>query len=238
MILVIDNYDSFTYNLVQYLQELGAKVEVCHNDATDCPGIAALRPSGIVISPGPGNPEQAGITLAAIRRFSGVVPILGVCLGHQAIAQAAIVVNYRMMHGKVSRIFHDGRGLLKGMPMPFAAARYHSLVVDPGSLPESLEVSARSEEGEIMGIRHRQWAVEGVQFHPESILTERGKNIVANFVELTRLAESGHCWGQGTARGGPRPAAGGSPLRIDLVAERPCGQGPTQTSREERSTCS
>lgn len=188
MILMIDNYDSFTYNLVQYLEELGASVLVVKNDRVSCQEIEGMQPDGIVISPGPGNPNEAGITLAAIRRFAGDLPILGVCLGHQAIARAFgadIIINWRLMHGKVSAIQHDGRGLLAGMKNPFLATRYHSLVVDEASLPECLEVSAWSEEGEIMGIRHRYYPVEGVQFHPESILTEGGKRILQNFLEST-----------------------------------------------------
>jgi anthranilate synthase/aminodeoxychorismate synthase-like glutamine amidotransferase len=185
MILVIDNYDSFTYNLVQYLEELGAIVIVIKNDQLSCDDIEEMKPEGIVISPGPGNPDEAGICLDAIRRFSERWPILGVCLGHQAIAQsfgADIVVNWRMMHGKVSAIHHDGQGILREMKNPFDATRYHSLVVDPSSLPSCLKVSAWSEEGEIMGVRHRDYPIEGIQFHPESILTENGKEIVLSFL--------------------------------------------------------
>lgn len=185
MILVIDNYDSFTYNLVQYLEEFGADVLVIKNDQLSCDDIATLKPEGIVISPGPGNPDEAGICLEAVRRFTGHLPILGVCLGHQVIAQsfgAAIVVNWRMMHGKVSSIHHNGQGILRELTNPFNATRYHSLVVDLESLPSCLEVTAWSEEDEIMGIRHRQFPVEGVQFHPESILTENGRDIVLNFL--------------------------------------------------------
>jgi len=188
MILVIDNYDSFTYNLVQYLEELGAAVVVIKNDRLSCEDIEMMEPDGIVISPGPGNPDEAGICLEAIRRFAGQYPILGVCLGHQAIAQsfgADIVINWRMMHGKVSAIHHDSQGVLRGLKNPFDATRYHSLVVDLSSLPACLEISALSGEGEIMGIRHRQYPVEGVQFHPESILTEYGKDIVLNFLKTT-----------------------------------------------------
>jgi glutamine amidotransferase of anthranilate synthase or aminodeoxychorismate synthase len=195
MILVIDNYDSFTYNLVQYLEEYGADVTVIKNDRLGCDEIEAMKPEGIVISPGPGTPDEAGICLEAIHRFAGKIPILGVCLGHQAIAQAfgaVIIVNYRMMHGKVSSIYHDGRGILRQINSPFNATRYHSLVVDPASLPPCLEVSAWSDESEIMGIKHRKFPVEGVQFHPESILTENGKEIMLNFLlgtgtRLTRL---------------------------------------------------
>lgn len=185
MILVIDNYDSFTYNLVQYLEELGARVMVIKNDELSCEEIEKLAPEGIVISPGPGRPDEAGICLELIQRVAGSIPILGVCLGHQAIAQAFgadIVVNWRMMHGKISAIHHDGRGILRGVKTPFDATRYHSLVVDAASLPAILMVSAHSEEGEIMGIRHRQYLIEGIQFHPESILTEFGKDIILNFL--------------------------------------------------------
>ncbi|PKM77772.1 MAG: aminodeoxychorismate/anthranilate synthase component II [Firmicutes bacterium HGW-Firmicutes-15] len=185
MILVIDNYDSFTYNLVQYLEELGARVMVVKNDQLSCDDIETMAPEGIVISPGPGYPDEAGICLEVIQRFTGRWPILGVCLGHQAIAQsfgADIVVNWRMMHGKISAIHHDGQGILREVKNPFDATRYHSLVVDASSLPSCLEVSAWSEEGEIMGVRHRQYPVEGIQFHPESILTENGKEIVFNFL--------------------------------------------------------
>jgi anthranilate synthase/aminodeoxychorismate synthase-like glutamine amidotransferase len=188
MILLIDNYDSFTYNLVQYLEELGARVMVIKNDQLSCDDIETIEPEGIVISPGPGNPDEAGICLEAIQRFTGRWPILGVCLGHQVIAQsfgADIIVNWRMMHGKVSAIHHDGQGVLREMKNPFDATRYHSLVVDPSSLPACLQVSAWSEEGEIMGIRHREYPVEGVQFHPESILTENGKEIMLNFLVAT-----------------------------------------------------
>ena len=186
MILVIDNYDSFTYNLVQYLEEQGARVRVAKNDEVQLADIDDMRPKGIVISPGPGSPDQAGITLDVIRAFGERLPILGVCLGHQAIAQAyggRVEVNWKTMHGKVSTVYHDGQGMLKGVKSPLRAARYHSLVVDHRSLPECLEVSAYSKDGEIMGIRHRRFPVEGVQFHPESIATEGGKRIITNFLE-------------------------------------------------------
>ncbi|MBI4715619.1 MAG: aminodeoxychorismate/anthranilate synthase component II [Nitrospirae bacterium] len=186
MILMIDNYDSFTYNLVQYLGELGEEVPVFRNDRITLDEIAAMAPRRIVISPGPGNPREAGISVELVRRFAGRIPILGVCLGHQAIAEAfggEVVRNYRLMHGKTSMIHHDGRTIFSGLPNPFEATRYHSLVVRPESLPSCLEVSAKTEEGEIMGIRHREHPVEGVQFHPESILTKAGMDLLRNFVK-------------------------------------------------------
>jgi len=186
VILVIDNYDSFTYNLVQYLQELGSEVEVFRNDAIDLARIEALRPGAIVLSPGPKTPDDAGITLEVVKRFSGRMPILGVCLGHQAIGQAfggRIVRAPTLMHGKVSRIDHDGRTIFRDLPNPFEATRYHSLAVDPKSVPEALVVSATAEEGTvIMGLRHRRHATEGVQFHPESILTPVGRRLLRNFL--------------------------------------------------------
>jgi len=185
MILVIDNYDSFTYNLVQYLGELGAKLEVVRNDALDADGVARLAPERIVISPGPGNPDQAGVSLEVIRRLGPTTAILGVCLGHQAIGQAfgATVARARtQMHGKTSEIRHDGRGVFSGLPSPFVATRYHSLVVLADTVPEELEVAARAEDGEIMGLRHRRHPIEGVQFHPESILTVEGKRLLGNFL--------------------------------------------------------
>jgi anthranilate synthase/aminodeoxychorismate synthase-like glutamine amidotransferase len=185
MILVIDNYDSFTYNLVQYLGELGATLEVARNDALDVDAIARMAPERIVISPGPGNPDQAGVSLEVIRRLGATTPILGVCLGHQAIGQAfgATVARARtQMHGKTSDIRHDGRGVFAGLPNPFVATRYHSLVVLPDTVPADLEVTARAEDGEVMGLRHRRYPVEGVQFHPESILTVEGKRLLANFL--------------------------------------------------------
>jgi anthranilate synthase/aminodeoxychorismate synthase-like glutamine amidotransferase len=186
VILVLDNYDSFTYNLVQYLQELECEVEVYRNDAITADGIAARRPAAVVISPGPKRPDDAGVTLAAIRALSGKVPILGVCLGHQAIGQAfggRIVRAPTLMHGKTSRIEHDGRTIFRGLPNPFEATRYHSLVVDPASVPADLEVSATADGGVIMGLRHRSHPTEGVQFHPESILTREGKTLLGNFLE-------------------------------------------------------
>ncbi|MEW6183676.1 MAG: aminodeoxychorismate/anthranilate synthase component II [Bacillota bacterium] len=187
MVLMVDNYDSFTYNLVQYLAEIGAEVEVFRNDAVTTGEIESLNPSHIVLSPGPCTPNEAGICLDVIGRFTGRIPILGVCLGHQAIGQAfggRVVRAERLMHGKTSPVHHDGRSVFRGIPSPFTATRYHSLIVSPEDLPESLEVSARTEEGEIMGVRHRQHLVEGVQFHPESILTEYGKDLLRNFLSL------------------------------------------------------
>ena len=188
MILVLDNYDSFTYNLVQYLGELGATMHVARNDALTVDDVEGLAPDGIVISPGPGNPDAAGISLELIRRFHTRVPILGVCLGHQAIGQAfggTVARARKQMHGKTSTISHDGRGVFRGLPAGFAATRYHSLVVLEAGLPADLEISARAEDGEIMGLRHRRYPVEGVQFHPESILTGQGKALLGNFLELT-----------------------------------------------------
>ncbi|HKQ98684.1 MAG TPA: aminodeoxychorismate/anthranilate synthase component II [Candidatus Polarisedimenticolia bacterium] len=185
MILIIDNYDSFTFNLAQYFEELGAAVEVVRNDAVDLEALAARPPAALVLSPGPGRPADAGVTLEVVRRFSGRVPILGVCLGHQAIAEAAggrIVPAPTLMHGKTSRIRHDGRGVFAGLPNPLVGTRYHSLVVEEAGLPDDLVVTAHSEEGAVMGLRHRRLAVEGVQFHPESILTERGHDLLANFL--------------------------------------------------------
>ncbi len=184
-ILMIDNYDSFTFNLVQYLGELGAKVIVRRNDAIDVAGVRAMRPDAIVISPGPCTPRQAGISVALIREMAGELPILGVCLGHQCLGEAfggRVVRAGRLMHGKTSPILHDSRTIFSGLPSPFEAIRYHSLLVEPGSLPECLEVSAWTAEGEIMGLRHKRLAVEGVQFHPESILTEHGKELLKNFL--------------------------------------------------------
>ena len=185
MILVIDNYDSFTYNLVQYLGELGAKLEVVRNDAMDVKAIARIRPERIVISPGPGNPDQAGVSLDVIRRLSPTTPTLGVCLGHQAIGQAfgATVTRARtLMHGKTSDIRHDGKGVFAGLSNPFVATRYHSLIVLAETVPDELEITARSDDGQVMGLRHRRFPIEGVQFHPESILTVEGKHLLANFL--------------------------------------------------------
>jgi anthranilate synthase component 2 len=187
MVLVIDNYDSFTYNLVQYLGELGAEVQVIRNDAASLEEVAATRPNRIVISPGPGRPEQAGVTMSVIRQLGQTTPVLGVCLGHQAIGAAfggSVVRAGVPMHGKTSTIEHDGRGVFNGINGPFLASRYHSLVVSEAGLPEELEVTARTrEEGIIMGLRHRTWPLHGVQFHPESILTAEGRRILRNFLE-------------------------------------------------------
>ena len=187
MILMIDTYDSFTYNLVQYLREMTADVEVARNDALTVAQVEARKPSAIVISPGPGRPEDAGISCDAIRRFSGRVPILGVCLGHQAIGLTfggRIVHAQRLMHGKTSEITTDGRGLFAGLDRPITAMRYHSLAVEEASLPPDLVVTARAEDGEIMGLRHRSHATEGIQFHPESIMTPMGKRILRNFLKM------------------------------------------------------
>ncbi len=187
MILMIDNYDSFTWNLVQYLEEMEADVEVARNDRITVEEIEARAPQAIVISPGPGTPDGAGVTLEVVRRFSGLRPILGVCLGHQAIGQAfggRIVGAPTLMHGKTSPIRHDGVNLFEGLPNPFEATRYHSLVVDPARVPPDLEVSATTPDGVIMGLRHRRHRTEGVQFHPESILTTVGKDLMRNFLRL------------------------------------------------------
>ncbi|MGX9739610.1 aminodeoxychorismate synthase component 2 [Pseudocitrobacter corydidari] len=185
MILLIDNYDSFTWNLYQYFCELGAEVLVKRNDDITLAQIDALNPAKIVISPGPCTPDDAGISLEVIRHYAGKTPLLGVCLGHQAIAQAfgaRIVRAKKVMHGKTSPITHNGQGVFQGLNNPLTVTRYHSLLIDPDTLPETFEVTARSESGEIMGIRHRQWDLEGVQFHPESILSEQGHALLANFL--------------------------------------------------------
>jgi anthranilate synthase/aminodeoxychorismate synthase-like glutamine amidotransferase len=189
MIAMIDNYDSFTYNLVQYLGELGAQVRVFRNDEVSCDDLLALGPSHIVVSPGPCAPDQAGITLSLIALAAGRVPVLGVCLGHQAIGQAfggRVVRAKRVMHGKTSRIAHDGKGVFQEVENDFVATRYHSLVVERETLPGCLAVTAESEDGEIMGLRHRELAVEGVQFHPEALLTEHGHRMLQNFIEGRR----------------------------------------------------
>jgi anthranilate synthase/aminodeoxychorismate synthase-like glutamine amidotransferase len=187
MILVIDNYDSFTYNLVQYLGELGAEPQVRRNDQVTVDEVAHLVPERIVISPGPKTPAEAGICLELIKKLSGRVPILGVCLGHQAIGQAfggKVIRAPQVMHGKTSSITHDGKTVFAGLPNPFPATRYHSLIVERSSLPACLEISATSPDGLIMGLRHRKMKIEGVQFHPESILTDAGKQLLANFLKL------------------------------------------------------
>ena len=185
-LLMIDNYDSFTYNIVQYLGELGADVTVKRNDAIDVAGVRALHPAAVVISPGPCTPTEAGISLLLLREMAGEVPILGVCLGLQCIGEAfggKVVRANRLMHGKTSPIIHDGKTIFAGIPSPFDAMRYHSLLVDAATIPPTLEVSARTAENEIMGLRHKQHAVEGVQFHPESILTAEGKHLLKNFLD-------------------------------------------------------
>jgi anthranilate synthase component 2 len=186
MVLMIDNYDSFTFNLVQYFGELGADVEVVRNDEITLDEVAARAPERIVISPGPCTPAEAGISVPLIQRFAGQVPILGVCLGHQAIGQAfggRVVRAARVMHGKLSPIVHQGTGVFGGLPSPFTATRYHSLAIERASLPDALEVTATADDGEIMGVRHRSYPVEGVQFHPEAILTQHGRQLLANFLE-------------------------------------------------------
>jgi len=189
MLLMIDNYDSFTYNLVQYLGELGEDVKVVRNDEMSVDEIAALSPARVVLSPGPCTPNEAGVCLELIERLKGRVPILGVCLGHQAIGQAfggRVVHARQLMHGKVSRIHHSGAGVFRGLPTPYEATRYHSLAIERESCPGELEVTAWTEDGEIMGVRHRSLAVEGVQFHPESILTEHGHALLRNFLTEQR----------------------------------------------------
>ena len=187
MILMIDNYDSFTYNLVQHLRQIGEGVEVRRNDAISTDDIAAMAPRAIVISPGPGRPETAGVSLEAIRRFSGAIPILGVCLGHQSIAHAfggRVIGARRLMHGKTSTVTADGQGVFAGVKQPFQAMRYHSLAVEQETLPDCLAVSATADDGEIMGIRHRTHMTEGIQFHPESIMTPVGKRLLRNFLKM------------------------------------------------------
>jgi len=186
MILVIDNYDSFTYNLVQYLGELGADLDVRRNDKVTLDDVAELAPSKIVVSPGPCTPNEAGISVSLIERFAGEIPILGVCLGHQSIGQAFgghVIGAPQIMHGKVSKVHHDGRTIFSGLEQDFMATRYHSLIVERETLPDCFEISAETEDGIIMGLRHREHAVEGVQFHPESILTGEGKPLLKNFLD-------------------------------------------------------
>ncbi|WP_168123481.1 aminodeoxychorismate/anthranilate synthase component II [Paenibacillus sp. HB172176] len=186
MILVIDNYDSFTYNLVQYLGELGEEIVVKRNDEIDLSGIEALAPDHILISPGPCSPNEAGISLSLIEHFKGRIPIFGVCLGHQSIGQAfggEVVRAEKLMHGKTSQILHDGKSIFEGLESPFTATRYHSLIVRRETLPSCLEISAETAEGEIMALRHKEYAIEGVQFHPESIITENGLTMLRNFLK-------------------------------------------------------
>jgi anthranilate synthase/aminodeoxychorismate synthase-like glutamine amidotransferase len=187
MVLVIDNYDSFTYNLVQYLGEMQVDLRVHRNDQVTIDQIRELNPDRILISPGPCSPRESGLSNDIIRVFASRIPTLGVCLGHQCIGHTfggSVIVNYRMMHGKTSLIRHNGKDLFEGMPNPFAATRYHSLVIERETIPSCLEITAETEEGEIMGVRHREFPIWGVQFHPESILTERGRQILANFLKL------------------------------------------------------
>jgi anthranilate synthase component 2 len=218
-LLLVDNYDSFTFNLVQYLGELGAEVEVFRNDKIDVPGIRARRPHGLVLSPGPCTPDEAGVTLAAVRELAGALPILGVCLGHQAIGQAfgaKVVRNERIVHGKASPVRHRGTGIYQGIPSPFSAGRYHSLVVERRSLPPALRVTSWTDQDEIMGLRHRRLEVEGVQFHPESILTESGKKLLDNWLSRVAAArpapgagEPGRSDARGRRRGRPSPREAG-----------------------------
>ena len=189
MVLVIDNYDSFTYNLVQYLGELGADLRVYRNDRITMDEIEEMNPDHILISPGPCTPKEAGISVPLIRRFMGKMPILGVCLGHQSIGQALggnIIRAGRLMHGKTSPIFHDGTGVFEGLPTPFEAVRYHSLLIERDTMPDSLVITAETDQGEIMGVRHRDLPLEGVQFHPESVVTEHGKEMLRNFLEMPK----------------------------------------------------
>jgi len=193
MLLMIDNYDSFTYNLVQYLGELGAEVLVKRNDELGVARIRDIAPEAIVISPGPCTPNEAGISLEVLEKLKGEIPILGVCLGHQAIGQAfggKVIRAQNVMHGKTSQIHHDGKTLFSGLPNPFTATRYHSLLVERESLPDSLEISAWTEAGEIMGLRHKKYLIEGVQFHPESILTQPGKALLNNFLKRVKAAQA------------------------------------------------
>ncbi|BDI30022.1 glutamine amidotransferase [Capsulimonas corticalis] len=185
-VLVIDNYDSFTYNLVQYLGEMGADLDVRRNDTLTVADIKALAPEKILISPGPGTPDEAGITLEVIRELGATVPIFGVCLGMQALGQAVggkVIRADKLMHGKTSAITHTGKGVFAGLPSPLEATRYHSLIVERATLPDSVEITAESADGEIMGLKHKTWPLEGVQFHPESVLTEHGKQMIRNFLE-------------------------------------------------------
>ncbi len=188
MIVMIDNYDSFTYNLVQFLGEMGEELQIFRNDKITIDQITEMNPDHIVVSPGPCSPNEAGISLQVIEHFSGKIPILGVCLGHQSIAQAfggKVIRSERLMHGKTSSVFHDERSIFSGIPSPFTATRYHSLIVEKETMPDCLEISAWTEEGEIMAIRHKEMLVEGVQFHPESIITDYGKELLRNFIGLS-----------------------------------------------------
>jgi para-aminobenzoate synthetase component 2 len=185
MIIMIDNYDSFTYNLVQFVGELGEELQVYRNDKITVEEIERLSPDYLMISPGPCTPNEAGISMDVIRHFAGKIPILGVCLGHQSIGQVfggKVIRAHRLMHGKTSEVYHDGKTIFEGIPSPFTAARYHSLIVEEETIPDVLEVTARTAEGEIMAIRHREYPIEGVQFHPESIITEHGKQLLRNFL--------------------------------------------------------
>ena len=194
MILVIDNYDSFTYNLVQYLGELGAEVEVRRNDVASVDDIRAMAPAGVLISPGPGRPEEAGVSLDVIAELGAQIPIFGVCLGHQSIAQhfgASVVRAERLMHGRTSEIHHEGRGVFESLPTPLTATRYHSLIVEPDSIPDEIEVTAWTDQGEVMGLRHTTLPIEGVQFHPESFLTQHGHDLIRNWLStLSASTES------------------------------------------------
>lgn len=193
MILMIDNYDSFTYNLVQYLGEMGETLVVRRNDEITVEEIERLAPDFLMISPGPCSPDEAGISLEAIEYFTGKIPIFGVCLGHQAIGQVfggRVIRAGRLMHGKTSKVHHDGKTVYENVPNPFRATRYHSLIIEKDSMPDSFEISAWTEEGEIMGIRHKHLPIEGVQFHPESIMTENGKQLLRNFLEANRVRQS------------------------------------------------
>lgn len=194
MILVIDNYDSFTYNLVQYLGEIGQEIVVRRNDQIDLNGIEELGPDHILISPGPCTPNEAGISLALIDHFKGKIPILGVCLGHQSIGQVFggdVIRAEKLMHGKTSEIYHDGKTIFDGIPSPYTATRYHSLIVRRETLPDCLEISAETKDGEIMGLRHKEYPIEGVQFHPESIITDHGLKLLRNFVEMKSASGAG-----------------------------------------------
>jgi para-aminobenzoate synthetase component 2 len=194
MILVIDNYDSFTYNLVQYLGELQQEIIVKRNDELSLEDIELMNPDHILISPGPCTPNEAGVSLDLINRFKGEIPILGVCLGHQAIGQAfggEVIRAPQMMHGKTSQILHDGKSIFAGLPQPFTATRYHSLIVRRETLPDCLEISAETEDGIIMGLRHKEYAVEGVQFHPESIITQHGHQLLSNFLKNAKAVSAG-----------------------------------------------